>query len=251
MRFKLFASSLCIAALTLVAPPVLHAQANNAQLQSQAQQALHGKRFKNVRVSAQNDTVVLSGTVNYYSDKIDAQKRVKKRDKSATIENQIQVNTPEVSNAKLQQKLQSEINASRIGYGTTPFNAIGVSVQGKGVVSLSGFAYGPVDASTAFNLAANTRGVTAVNNYIHVDPPSPQDDRIRHMEYRAIYGAPQLNRYALNPIKPIRIQVDNGHVTLFGSVDSKSDKEVAGIRANSVPGVFSVKNDIHVAGQEH
>ena len=251
MRFKLFASSLCIAALMLVAPPVLHAQANDAQLQSKAQHALHGKRFRDVHVSAQNGTVVLSGTVKYYSDKVDAQKNIKKKDKSATIENRIQVDTTEVPDAKLQQKLQNEINSSRVGYGTTAFNVISVSVQGKGVVTLNGFAYGPVDASTAFNLAANTKGVTHVTNNIHVDPPSPQDDRIRHEEYRAIYGATQLNKYALNPIQPIRIQVETGHVTLYGTVDTKSDKEVAGIRANSVPGVFSVKNNIHVAGQEH
>lgn len=251
MRFKIFASSFCIAALMLVAPPVLHAQANDAQLQSKAQHALHAKRFKDIHVSAQNGTIILSGTVQYYSDKVDAQKNVKKKDKSATIENHIQVDTPEVPNAKLQEKLQNEINNSRVGYGTTAFNVISVSVQGKGVVTLGGFAYGPVDANTAYNLAANTKGVTEVHNNIHIDPPSPQDDRIRHMEYRAIYGAAQLNKYALNPVKPIRIQVENGHVTLYGTVDSQADKNVAGLKANSVPGVFSVTNNIHVSGQEH
>ena len=149
------------------------------------------------------------------------------------------------------QKLSNEINNSRIGYGTTAFNAITVAVRGNGIVTLGGYAYGPVDASTAYNLAANAKGVTEVINKIHVDPPSPLDDRIRRAAYRAIYGYPQLNKYALNPVKPIRIQVDGGHVILFGAVDSESDKQVAGIQANSVPGVFSVKNEIQVAGQEH
>lgn len=250
MKMKLFASSLCVAALLLVAPPVLHAKTTDAQLQSRAQHALRAKRFNNVHVSAQNGTVVLSGSVQYYGDKFDAGKKVKKKDKSATIENQIQVDTPQVPNAQLHKKLQTEINNSRIGYGTTAFNAISVSVQGKGVVTLNGYAYGPVDASTAFNIAANTKGVTMVNNNIHVDPPSPQDDRIRRLEYRAIYGAPQLDKYAINPVKPIRIQVDAGHVILFGTVDTQAEKEVAGIQANSVPGVFSVKNEIQVASQE-
>lgn len=251
MKRKLFASSLCLAALLLVVPPVLHAQANDAQLQTKAQKTLHAKRFRDIHVSTQNGTIMLSGSVKYFSDKVDAEKRVKKADHNAVLENTIQVDTPEVPNANLEEKLVGDINNSRVGYGTTAFNAISVSVHGNGVVVLGGYAYGPVDASTAFNIAANTKGVTDVINHIHVDPPSPQDDRIRRMEYRAIYGAQQLNRYALNPVKPIRIQVENGHVTLFGAVDSESDKEVAGIQANSVPGVFSVTNDLQVAGQEH
>lgn len=250
MKLKLFASSLCMAALLLFVPPVLHAQANDAQLQSKAQKTLHAKRFHDVQVSARNGTITLSGSVNYFSDKVDAEKRVKKVDQAATVENSIQVDTPEVPDATLEEKLVGQINNSRVGYGTTAFNAISVSVHGNGVVVLGGYAYGPVDASTAFNIAANTKGVREVINNIHVDPPSPQDDRIRRMEYRAIYGAPQLNRYALNPVKPIRIQVENGHVTLFGTVDSQADKNVAGIRANTVPGVFSVTNNLQVANQE-
>ncbi len=251
MKLKLVASSLCLAALLLVVPPVLHAQANDAQLQSRAQKTLRAKRFHDIQVSAHNGTITLSGSVKYFSDKVDAEKRVKKTDHDAAIENSIQVDTPEVSNARLEQKLSADINNSRVGYGTTAFNAISVSVHGNGVVVLGGYAYGPVDASTAFNIAANTKGVRDVINHINVDPPSPQDDRIRRMEYRAIYGAPQLNRYALNPVKPIRIQVENGHVILFGAVDSQADKNVAGIQANSVPGVFSVTNNLQVSGQEH
>lgn len=230
---------------------MLHAQANDAQLQSQAQRVLRAGRFKDIHVAAHNGTVTLTGSVKYFADKMDAQKRVHKADRNAHIENSIQVNTESVPNQQLGQKLSNEINNSRIGYGTTAFNAITVAVRGNGIVTLGGYAYGPVDASTAYNLAANTKGVTEVINQIHVDPPSPQDDQIRRMEYRAIYGYPQLNKYALNPVKPIRIQVDGGHVILFGAVDSESDKQVAGIQANSVPGVFSVKNEIQVVGQEH
>lgn len=250
MRFKLLASSLCIAVLLLIAAPVLHAQANDTQLQSKAEKTLHSKRFKNIHVAVQNGAITLSGTVNYFSDKVDAQKRVQKADRNAAIENSIQVSTTEVPNQQLGQKLSNDINNSRIGYGTTAYNAISVEVRGNGVVILGGYAYGPVDATTAFNIAANTKGVTDVINRIHVDLPSPQDDRIRRMEYRAIYGAPQLNRYALNPVKPIRIQVESGHVILFGAVDSQADKDVAGIRANTVPGVFSVTNNLQVATQE-
>ena len=66
---------------------------------------------------------------------------------------------------------------------------------------------------------------------------------------RAVYSFPSLNRYAIDPAKPIRISVQNGHVELYGVVDSQADKDAAGIRANGVPGVFSVENHLQVAGQ--
>jgi hypothetical protein len=75
------------------------------------------------------------------------------------------------------------------------------------------------------------------------------DDQTRLAVARAIYGYPTLNKYAIDPAKPIRISVQNGHVELYGVVDSKSDKDMAYIRANGVPGVFSVKNYLQVAGQ--
>jgi hyperosmotically inducible protein len=66
---------------------------------------------------------------------------------------------------------------------------------------------------------------------------------------RAVYGFTALNKYALDPAKPIRISVQNGNVELYGVVDSEADKDVAYMRANGVPGVFSVKNYLQVAGQ--
>jgi hyperosmotically inducible periplasmic protein len=84
-------------------------------------------------------------------------------------------------------------------------------------------------------------------NQIEVLPVSPLDDRIRQSLYRAIYNYPPLQRYGLPVFKPIRLMVKSGHVTLEGVVDSVADKNLAGLRANEVPGVFSVKNDLVVA----
>jgi osmotically-inducible protein OsmY len=154
-----------------------------------------------------------------------------------------------VPDAQLQQELVKKIEYSRVGYGSTAFNAISVEVHG-GVVTLGGHAVGPVSQSTAVNLAKQTQGVKQVIDHIQVDPLSPMDNGIRRAEFRAIYGFPSLNKYAINPLKPIRISVQNGHVTLYGVVDSQADKNAAGIRANTVPGVFSVTNDLQVANQE-
>jgi hypothetical protein len=90
--------------------------------------------------------------------------------------------------------------------------------------------------------------VKNVVNDVRVDPLSPMDDRSRMMLFRTIYGFPTLSKYAMDPAKPIRISVQNGNVTLYGVVDNQMDKNVAGIRANSVPGIFKVTNDLKVAG---
>ncbi len=102
---------------------------------------------------------------------------------------------------------------------------------------------------SALNLAKRTPGVQNVIDKIQVDPVSPMDDQLRVRVARAVYGYPSLNKYAINPANPIRITVVNGHVILSGVVDNQSDKDVAGIQANSVPGVFSVTNNLQVAGQ--
>jgi osmotically-inducible protein OsmY len=75
------------------------------------------------------------------------------------------------------------------------------------------------------------------------------DDQLRVKLYRAIYGAPTLQRYEMDPQKPIRIIVENGNVTLYGVVDNAMDKQIAGVQANSVPGVFSVSNQLVVLNE--
>jgi hyperosmotically inducible protein len=98
----------------------------------------------------------------------------------------------------------------------------------------------------AGNAVKTIEGVGKVTNDIEVLPVSPMDDQIRRAEYRAIYRSPTLERYAFGPVPPIHIIVKGGHVTLEGVVDSESDKNVANIRANGVPNVFSVTNNLRV-----
>jgi osmotically-inducible protein OsmY len=67
---------------------------------------------------------------------------------------------------------------------------------------------------------------------------------------RAIYRDPVLSKYAMDPARPIRIIVVNGHVTLYGSVDSAMDRNIAGLRANQIPGAFSVENNLEVESRQ-
>lgn len=210
--------------------------------------ALNKSQFKNIQVSVTNGIVKLTGTVPVFYWKEEADRRVHRTKGVKAVDNEIEVADAEISDPQLQQKLVNAIAYDRVGYGTTPFNAISVNVQ-NGVVTLGGTAYGPVDADSAVAVAENTKGVKDVINNISVDPVSPMDDRIRRAVYRAVYGFPSLNRYAIDPVQPIRISVQNGNVTLYGVVNSQADKNAAGIRANGVSGVFKVTNDLQVANQ--
>src|ERR1700722_7233906 len=125
------------------------------------------------------------------------------------------------------------------------FDNIAFRVDGS-TVTLMGQVVRPSLKSDAENSVKHIEGVEKVDNQIEVLPPSSMDDRLRLELYRAIYGYPPLEKYALGVQKPIRIIVKNGHVTLEGVVDNDGDKNFAGLRANGVSGVFSVTNNLQV-----
>jgi osmotically-inducible protein OsmY len=208
---------------------------------------LNKKQFQNVKVTVENGIATLNGTVDLFEYKADADKRTHKVKGVVAVRNEIQVGGPTVSDADLQKKLVEKLEYDRVGYGNA-FNSISVSVQG-GTVTLSGHARTDVDKDSAMALVSTYPGVKDVVEEIEVDPVSIMDDQIRLQVARAIYGYPSLNKYAIDPGKPIRISVQNGNVELYGVVDSKSDSDVANIRANQVPGVFSVKNHLQVASE--
>ncbi|HEX8712737.1 MAG TPA: BON domain-containing protein [Terracidiphilus sp.] len=220
----------------------------SAQTQdTNAQARLNKKQFSNVKVSVQNGIATLTGTVDLYEYKMDAAKRVTHAQGVTAVRNEIQVGGPSLSDAALEKKLGQQLAYSREGYGNV-FDAITLKVE-NGVVTLGGHSHDYPDRDAALALAATTPGVKQVVDNIGVDPVSPMDWQIRIAVARAIYGFPTLNKYAIDPVRPIRISVQNGHVELYGTVDSQSDKNVAYMRADGVPGVFSVKNYIQVAGQ--
>jgi hyperosmotically inducible protein len=128
------------------------------------------------------------------------------------------------------------------------FDNLAYSVNGA-IVTLYGQVTNPTLKSDAGNVVKKIEGVTKVDNKIEVLPLSPMDDQLRRAVYRAIYGEPSLNRYAMQAVPPIHIIVDNGKLTLVGVVDNAADKNLAGIRANGVSGVFSVTNNLEIASR--
>ena len=126
------------------------------------------------------------------------------------------------------------------------FDNLAFRVDGYNV-TLLGQVTKPNLKSDAERAVKRIEGVEKVDNQIEVLPLSPMDDGLRQFLYRAIYGYPALQRYAMPVIKPIRIIVKNGNATLEGVVDSEADKNIATIQAKSVAGVFSVTNNLVVA----
>jgi osmotically-inducible protein OsmY len=127
----------------------------------------------------------------------------------------------------------------------TIFDNLAYSVNG-GTVTLYGQVRDAVVKSIAEARVKHLEGVEKVDNRIEILPASFNDDRIRRQVARAVFGDARLSRYAMDPLPPIRIIVRNGHVDLEGVVRNQTDKDSAFIRANGVPGVFSVDNNLQV-----
>jgi hyperosmotically inducible protein len=130
------------------------------------------------------------------------------------------------------------------------FDNLSYKVDPDGTVTLLGQVARPTLKSDAENVVKRIEGVEKVVNNIEVLPLSSNDDRIRRGTYRAIYGNEALSEYQLRAVPPIHIIVNNGHITLEGVVARQMDKQIAGIQANSVPGAFSVTNNLVVEEQE-
>lgn len=125
------------------------------------------------------------------------------------------------------------------------FDHIEFRVEGSKVV-LMGEVNEPTLKTSAEKVAKNVEGITQVDNQLEVLPVSAHDDAVRRAVYDAVYSHPSLQRYQLRSVPPIHIIVKNGAVSLEGVVASDGDKNIANIQANTVPGVFGVKNNLRV-----
>jgi hyperosmotically inducible protein len=234
--------------LSAQAPAAQAATGQDGQIQSDLAHALRDKRLRDVKAQVADGVVTLTGSVQNYEDKMDAGKKAQKVRSVVSVRNEIEVAGPTVSDEELRDKLLNKLFYDREGYPEHPFNAITANVR-NGVVTLGGLVVLPIDKDSAEGLVAQFPGVKGIVDNIQVAPPSPMDDRIRHAVASAIYNYPVFTQYKIDPANPIRIVVLNGNVTLVGTVNNQGDRDQAYIRANGVPGVFKVTNNLQVAGQ--
>jgi hyperosmotically inducible periplasmic protein len=229
---------------TLFAEPVAAARYDN-QIQTTVTQKLSAKsEFRGVQSGVEDGIVTLTGTVDLYQRKLDAGKLVRKAAHVQGVRNLIDVAGPTVPDAVLEQKLAQKLRHVREGYDIT-FDYFGLNVK-DGVVTVVGEDRTGVGRDEALADIQNTPGVKDVIDQITLEPVSLMDDGLRLRAARAIYRDSVLNKYAIDPAQPIRIIVNNGHITLYGSVDNEMDKNVAGLRANQLFGAFSVENKLVV-----
>jgi hyperosmotically inducible protein len=215
------------------------------QIQTSVTEKLAKKsQFSDVKSSVEDGIVTLTGTVDLYQRKLDAAKLARKTASAQGVRNLITVAGPSASDEQLEQKLARKITYVREGYDSTfDYFALGVK---DGVVTVEGEDRTGVGRDEALADIYSMPGVKDVVANISIEPVSPFDDGLRLRTARALYRDPVLSKYALDPARPIRIIVVNGHVTLYGSVDSTMDKTVAGLRAGQIPGTFSVENKLVV-----
>ncbi|HWB83133.1 MAG TPA: BON domain-containing protein [Bryobacteraceae bacterium] len=149
---------------------------------------------------------------------------------------------PSKAATSLEQRVRTELLKLPY-YGV--FDHLAFQVDGSHV-TLSGEVSWPTLQTQAERVVSSVEGVNSVTSHIKVLPVSTNDDQIRIATYWAIYGNSALARYRMNPHAPIRIIVENGHVTLKGVVGSEMDRTIAQMQANSVPGAFSVTNHLQL-----
>lgn len=244
INFRALTSFLAVSILSVGLAAQTTSARYDSDIQSQVTRQLAKKQeFRNLQASTEDGIVTLSGNVDLYQQKLDAARKVRKLDKVQGVRNLVAVSSS-APDAELEARLERKLHYDRIGYDNL-FNFVDVSVK-DGVATLNGETYNDVGRDSALALANSMPGVKDVVDNIKVSPVSGFDDRIRISALRAIYRDPVLGRYASDPAKPIRIVVDNGKLSLYGTVATAMDKQIAGMRANQVFGVFSVQNKLEV-----
>lgn len=247
MNFKKLVGSLLAVGLlsaTLMADTGA-ASRYDGQVQNAVTKKLASKnQYHNVQASVEDGIVTLTGTVDLYQRKLDAAKLARKIPNAQGVRNLITVAGANVSDEQLEQKLATKLTYVRVGYDSTfDYFALGVK---EGVVTVAGQDRTGVGKQEALAEIANMPGVKDVIDQVSVAPVSNYDDGLRLRAARAIYRDPVLAKYAIDPARPIRIIIANGHVTLYGVVNNAMDKQVAGIRAGQLFGAFSVDNKLEV-----
>jgi hyperosmotically inducible protein len=249
MKIKKVAVAVILAFLTLLPTGQAKAQQGenryDQQIQRLAGEELQkNQKFSGVSVSSDDGILSLSGTVNLFIDKVNAEKRVRRIKNVDGVRNHIQVAGKQVSDAELRENLANKLRYDRVGYGIV-FNSLTVGIE-NGAVTIGGNVRDYPDRDSAIAIVETTAGVKDVIDEIDVAPVSAFDDDLRIRLALAIYGQPSLQRYAYDPQAPIRVVVKNGHVELAGVVQSTADRQIAYAQASSVPGVFSVNNQLVV-----
>ena len=216
------------------------------QIQTQVAAEMQKKAtFHGIATDVEDGIVTLSGDVGLYIDKVNAEKRARKVKNVDGVRNHVEVDSEEIADSELQETLANKLRYDRVGRGIV-FNNLTLAVN-DGTVTVGGKVRDYPDRDSALAIVQTAPGVRDVIDEIDVAPTSIFDDNLRVQMARAIYGQPSMQKYAMDPQAPIRIVVENGNVELAGVVMNEGDRQIAYSQARSVPGAFSVTNNLMIA----
>jgi hyperosmotically inducible protein len=232
--------------LTLVAVPGFGKEhITDAEIVAEIQDHLfHAHIFKHGQVQAtfQSGVATLTGAVDSYGVKLDAERAARKQEDVTQVVNQIRVDTDDVRAPQILTQARKEIV-------TYPFYSIFdwivLEAQGNDL-TVSGQVTEPFKKTDIGNFLAHVRGVADLKNNLQVLPLSDYDRGLRIAVARAIYGDPYFVNYADQALPSIHIVVDNGNVTLEGVVNSEVDRAKAQDDARFAATFLSLKNDLRV-----
>src|SRR5258708_6331847 len=200
-------------------------------------------KYPGVTIMVDDCVATLSGTVDRFVDKKSAERKARHYGALTNVVNRINVGGPSVPDQELAKKLARQRADGRSTQGNV-FDWFTIIIN-SGAVTIAGYAHNPMARDSALGIVETAKGVKDVRDQIEVLPLSSFDDQIRLAAARRIYGGSSFIG-AMDPAHPVRIIVDNGHVILEGVVNSTLDKQVAGMKVNGLPGVFSVENRLEV-----
>lgn len=213
---------------------------SNSELQKDVQNAIKWEpsmHAAEIGVTAKDGVVTLSGTVDSYSKKINAENATKKVQGVKAVAEDIKISYGQSFRKNDTEVAKDILNAWKFNW-EVPEDKIHVKVE-DGWVTLEGEVYWKYQEVAAINSMKNLVGVTGVSNFVKVK--STSKDAI---EKKAVEHA--LSRdWSINS-KDVKVEVNENKVKLTGLVRSLYQKDEAERLAWNAPGVQSVENDLAV-----
>ena len=224
------------------------AAADDADIRTRIEQRLEKSRLQregDIQVDVREGRAVLSGAVTNLPARRKAEKAALKE--TRTVDNRLRVLPSQpMSDAHLRALAARAVLAYPY---YSVFDSVALGVE-DGVVTLVGSVRHPYRKAEIEKRVSSVPGVRELKSLIRVQPASMFDDQLRADLYRAIYGSDHFVRYAQWTDPPVRIVVENGKVTLTGSVNTRLEQQLLGHLARTVMS-FGVDNQVVLEGEEH
>jgi osmotically-inducible protein OsmY len=192
-----------------------------------------------VDASAWHGTITLTGTVDHYQDKADAEAAVREVPGVQSLQTAITVATTPVDDFELQKRLEDRLHFARADMGIM-FPQVRVEVHG-GMVVLSGTVKDSIERGTALALAGSTDGVISVREELSISPDLLTNDDVRTEVNKVIYHGTDATSSA-----PVHAIFRDGTVTVMGAVATTKEKEAMVSKLRDIYGVVSVEDELVV-----